>query len=317
MSASLVVLCFAAFAIAAAAVSGLVGAMMVVLDRLAARLSARNRARFWLSIAALPTVVAALAIGTSFLPAVGIGHDHCLAHGPHHPHLCPHHIGGAPGIVLVLIALLLGVRLLQATAALIRGLWLSSDTSSTLWQASDRYADALVFPSDEPQAFVLGALRPRVHVSRGLLALGDKIADPVLAHERVHAARHDLLWRALFPVLAIGHVPSTAQALRSRLCAAQEMAADSEAADALGDGRFEMAEALLVLARVARPVSRGISFTDGNIQSRVHALLERPSVHSAWPARALAVGAGLVPIAVAVLSAPIHHVLETVLGALS
>src|SRR5690606_4932593 len=104
---------------------------------------------------------------------------------------------------------------------------LSRDTSCALAQASDSRDDVLVFPSDEPQAFVLGALRPRVYVSRGLLSLGRNVLEPVLAHERVHARRRDLLWRALCPMLGVGHWPSVASALRARLATAQEMAADA------------------------------------------------------------------------------------------
>jgi Zn-dependent protease with chaperone function len=317
VSVSLVILCLAAFAMVAVLVSGVVGAALPWIDRFAAKLSPRHRARLWLGLAALPSVVAALAVGASFLPAMGIGHDHCLAHGPHHPHLCPHHLGAAPGIVLVFIALVLSARLVHVLASLGRNIQLSRDTSSSLAEASDVYSGAFVFPSDEPQAFVLGTFWPRVHVSAGLLALGRDIVEPVLAHERVHARRRDLLWRTIFPVIAVGHLPTTTESLRLRLCAAQEMAADAEAADTLHGGPLKIAEALLVLARASRVPAPGISFTGGDLKSRVHALLEGRSRFAAWPARALLLSALVLPALLGASHDLIHHGLETLLGALS
>jgi hypothetical protein len=323
VSASLLILCLAAFALVAVLVSGLVGATLPFLDRWSLRLAPRQRVRLWLGLAALPSVVAILAVLVSFLPALGIGHDHCLAHGPHHPHLCPHHVGGAPGVVLVFVVALLALRLVHVTVELVRGLRASGGTSRALAQVSDSHDGVVVFPSDQPQAFVLGVLRPRVHMSRGLLALGRDVVEPVLAHERVHARRRDLLWRALCPVFAAGHVPSVAASLQSRIAAAQEMAADLEAADSMPHGRIKLAEALVRLARLARPASTpslGISFAHGNLEARVHALLDDRRGHPAWPAwpaRALLLAGLFVPVAVAAAHDLIHHGLETLLGALS
>lgn len=314
---TLVVLCLAAFAMVAVVVSGFVEVARPFVDRVAAKLSPRHRARFWIGLAAVPSLIGLLAVGASFLPAMGIGHDHCLAHDPHHPHLCPHHLGGAPGIVLVFIALLFSLRAVHLLIAFGRGVRLSRKTSGTLAQASDLYADALVFHSEEPQAFVLGTLRPRVHVSRGLLALGPDIVEPVLAHERVHARRRDLLWRALFPVIAVGHLPSTTESLRVRLFAAQEMAADAEAAETLSEGRFKIAEALILLARISRAPSPGVSFTHGDLKTRVHALLEGHHRLSPWPTRVLLLSALALSTALGASYDLIHHGLETLLGALS
>lgn len=317
MSMSLIVLCLAAFAMVAVLVSGIVELTLPYLDRFAAQLSPRHRARLWLGLAGLPSLLAMLAVGASFLPAMGIGHDHCLAHAPHHPHLCPHHLGDAPGVALVFIALLLAVRLVQVLAELGRGLLSSRETSHNLAQASELHADALVFPSAEPQAFVLGALRPRVHVSRGLLALGRDLAEAVLAHERVHARRRDLLWRALCPVIAVAHLPSTMASLRARLSTAQELAADAEAAQTLPDGQYKIAEALVLLARISRAPSPGISFVQGDLETRVRTLLAGRRGFPAWPARALLLTVLVLAAALAAAHDLIHHGLETLLGALS
>lgn len=317
MSVSLVILCLAAFAIMAMLVSGLVGAALPLLDRLALSIAPRHRVRLWLGLSALPSAVGILAVTVSFLPVLGIGQDHCLVHGPHHPHLCPHHVGSAPGIVLVVVAGLITIRMAQVLGELARWLRLSRDTSRSLAQASDPCNDVLVFPADEPQAFVLGAFRPRVHVSRGLLSLGREVVEPVLAHERVHARRRDLLWRALCPMLAVGHLPPVTSSLRTLLATAQEMAADAEAADALPEGRLKVAQALVLLARLARTPSLGISFTHGNLKARVHALLEGHRTHPVWPARLLLVFGLLIPVAIGASHDLVHHSLETLLGALS
>lgn len=317
MSTSLVVLCLAAFVIVAVLVSSIVAATLPAIDRLAAKLSARHRARLWLGLAALPSFVALVAVGASLLPAAGIGHDHCIAHAPHHPHLCPHHLCVAPGIVLVGLAAFGTARLVHALVTLVRVARLSRDASSSLAQASEVHADALVFPSDAPQAFVLGMLRPRVHLSVGLLALGRDIVEPVLAHERIHAQRRDLLWRATYPVIAAAHLPTAAASLRLRLCAAQELAADAEGADSLSAGPLRMAEALVALARAPRVPVSGMAFTGGDLESRVRALLEGRRHFPVWPARAIVLGALALPAMLGAAHDSVHHALETLLGALS
>lgn len=313
---SLLVLCAAAFTMVALLVSGLARAALPSLDRLAPALSPRHRARLWIGLAALPSILGLLAVGAAFLPALGVGLDHCPAHGPHHPHLCPHHLGRAPGLALVAVALLAGLRAAHALASCFRGVRLSHDTSAALAQASDAWADALVFPGEAPQAFVLGLLRPRVHLSRGLLDLGPDVVEPVLAHERIHARRRDLAWRALFPLVAVAHLPGSAAALRRRLAAAQELAADAEAAETLGGGRLQLAEALVRLARLSRAPSPGLSFTDGDVEGRVRALLAGPRRYARWPTRALLLSAPLLPLALYASHDLIHHALETLLGAL-
>lgn len=314
---SLLVLSLGAFAIVALLVSGLVSAMLPLLDRVADTIAPHYRVRVWSVLSFLPTAVGSMAVLASFLPALGIGHDHCLVHSPHHPHLCPHHIGGGPGIVLVFLAAVVSLRAMYLVAEFVRTLRLSGKTSDSLAQASDPYQGAFVFGSEQPQAFVLRVLRPRVHVSRGLLSLGASIVEPVLAHERVHARRRDLLWRALCPLLCLGHLPSVAAGLRSRLTAAQELAADAEAAESAPGGRLALAEALVRLARLAPVVSPGISITHGNLERRVHALLDERRSYPRWPPRALFGVGVLVPTALALSHDLVHHALETALGALS
>lgn len=317
MSLDLLVLCLAAVALVAAATSILVGLALPGLDRLAARVPPRHRAWLWLGAAALPAAVGLLAVVVALLPALGLGHDHCLAHGPHHPHLCPHHAGAGPGLALVVVAGLLAARAVFVSARLLRDLRAGRAAASALLEAADDRAGLLVFPAEHPQAFVLGALRPRVHVSRGLLELGAELSEAVLAHERVHARRRDPLWRAIYPAIAVGHVPRLAAALGARFAAAQESAADAEAAASLPGGTVRVAEALVALARLGPRPTPGISIMHGDLRGRVHALLEGRPARAAWPARAAAAAALGLGLASVLAHDHVHHCLETVLGALS
>jgi hypothetical protein len=74
---------------------------------------------------------------------------------------------------------------------------------------------------------------------------------------------------------------------------------------------------LLVLAKLARTPSPGISFIHGDLQARVRSLLKGRSTHPAWPARLVVAVLVLVPVLVGAAHELIHHVLETLLGALS
>ncbi len=317
VSLSLAVLCLAAFGAVAVPVSALVAAALPAFDRLAVQIAPRHRVRLWLALSLLPCAIALLAITAALLPAVGIGHDHCLAHDPHHPHLCPEHVGSAPGMALFFVAGLVAARAIYELTELVRGLRSSRATAGCILQASDRHEDVRIFPSSEPRAFVLGILRPRVHLSRGLLSLGREVVEPVLAHERVHARHRDLLWRALCPMLGIGHVPSVTSALGARLATAQEMAADAEAAESLPEGRLRIAEALVLLATLSRRASSELAFTHGDLEARVHALLKGRTDHASWPPRLLVLGGLLMPVIVAGSHAHVHHGLEMLLGILS
>ena len=317
MMLNLIVLCLAAFAIVATTVSVMVWLALPWFNRIAARIDPRSSVHMWLGLAVLPAAIAIVAVVVSFLPILGIGHDHCLVHGNHHPHLCIHHVTHAPGILLVFVAALLALRAMYLLARLFRDLYISLRTSAELAEVCDHYPGALVFPAMEPQAFVIGALRPRVYLSRGLLALGREVVEPVLAHEQVHTRKHDLLWRLLCPLVAIGHVPGVASALSVRLATHQEMAADAEAATTLANGRLRIAEALIKLAQLYRAPFPGISFVQGNIQARVHALLEEHKTTSVWPAHILLVCALAVTVTLGFSHDLVHHALETVLGTLS
>lgn len=317
MTVDLLVLCLAAFTLAAALLSALLGLALPLLDELASRVTPRNRVRLWLGVAALPSVVGALAVQVSLLPAIGIGHDHCLDHGLHHPHLCPHHLQTGPGVLLSALSVLTALRLARAGVQAARTVHLSHATSRALDSACEPSQGAFVFPSTEPRAFVLGVLHPRIYLSEALLSLGDSIVEPVRAHERVHAARRDLLWRLVLPLIAIGHLPGLTKRISSRLSFAQETAADFEAAETIAGGRLAVAEALVQLAPRVRAPSPELSFTHGDLERRVRALLEEERPHCTRLGHALVLVGLAVPVFVGLAHDAIHHGLETLLGTLS
>lgn len=321
----LLVLCLAAFALVASMTSLGIELILPRLQDLAARLAPRPRVRLWIGVILLPLTVGLLSVVVSFLPLLGVGTDHCLAHGPHHPHLCYRHMTGTPGVLLHLVAVVCLVRLAHATYVTVSTLYLGASTADAMRQASERAADIHVFPSAERRAFVAGHFRPRIYVSRGLFSLGSEFVEPVVAHERAHALGLDVLWRALCPLIGCGHLPWLMAHLRHQLAAAQELAADAEAAAGLEDGHLRVARALLLLSRerLHQRVDRAIApaaeigFAEGDLKARVRALLERDRAPSVWAARGLWFGVLILPAALLGFHGAVHHALETILGTLS
>ncbi|MCA9719976.1 MAG: M48 family metalloprotease [Myxococcales bacterium] len=319
MNASLIILCLASLGMIGVTASLVTRLALPHLDRVVDRLAARHRARVWLSLAVLPAALGLLALLAALLPAFGLGVDHCLGHsvGSHHPHLCPHHSAVMPGLLVVLVATAVVVRVGLALVELIRNALLTRATARLLEEGSERRGDRRVFESAEPQAFVLGLVSPKLYLSRGLLALDDDVVAPAVAHERAHVRARDGLWRALLPVLSMLHLPGVAAELRARLVGAQELAADDEAARELGDP-VRVAASLLALARLSAPrTSPGLSFMHGDLETRVRALLDPRARSTASPTPALALAFGALVVTIGALHDPVHHALETILGVLS
>jgi Zn-dependent protease with chaperone function len=174
-----------------------------------------------------------------------------------------------------------------------------------------------VLPLRAPQAFVLGVLRPTLYVTRGLLSADHrKHLDAVLAHERAHLRRADPLRMLLANAGLALHLPGIAGALRRRLLQAQEMAADSEAAEAIGS-RERVAQALVEIARAQRTLpSFALAFGACNVEARVQRLLdERPRLD--MPAGStLLLGIACALFAIAAQADAVHHAVEHLLGAL-
>lgn len=317
MITSFIILCSAAIGLVALLTSALTQVGLSGIDRIASALSPRQRARLWLGVGIAPLAVGLASVVVSLLPVVGLGLDHCPSHGSHHPHLCANHPGPAPGAALLSVAALLALGLAVALSRFIRAVVASERTSRLLAASSDALGDAHVFASNQPQAFVLGSLHPRLHISSALVALGPRITEPVLAHERVHASKHDLLWRAVCPVLGVGHLPNVLTSIRVRLAEAQEMAADAEAAATLPDGRLKMAEALLAMSRTHPAPATASAFAHGDVAARVRALIGPQQFQTRRAATLVSLGTVAALVILVLARQGVHHALETLLGYLS
>lgn len=140
-----------------------------------------------------------------------------------------------------------------------------------------------VLPVEEPQAFVLGLLRPRIYLSRGLIRRTDeRDLEAVIAHETSHVRRRDPLRRWIASFGLAFHVPWIARDLERLLDDANELSADADAARALGDGR-RVAEALVRLARLRMDGPElAVGVSGHNLDSRVRDLLS-PRPRYEWP----------------------------------
>jgi Zn-dependent protease with chaperone function len=274
--------------------------------------------RLWL-LAAAPGFVPALALALLLLPGL-LGADHCPAHREH-AHLCLRHLaaahGGlasglvaASGAALALGLLAGGVRLARARRAI-----------ATLRRGArpGPSADVERLATDAPFSLTLGALRPRIVISEGLLrALAPAPLAVVLEHERAHARRLDALRALSARALSWAHLPAVRRELLAALSLASERACDEAAAAGVGD-RLLVAETILAVARLARgavpagPAGLATSFAEGGAPARIEGLLAEPPAPPAG--RAGWWGAALVGAALAAAE-PLHHATEHLLGAL-
>ena len=245
--------------------------------------------------------------------------DHCMEHGDHHFHLCLVH--GPTGIDFSRIGMVLGVlsapfiiRLAFAAARLHRGHRLLSAFRRTARPTAASYEEIV---SEAPFAVTAGLWRPQVYVTTGLLQLLDSTSRrAVLAHEAAHVRRRDPLMKLLAELCSAFHLPGTRAALVADHSLYCELACDEAAAVSLGD-RTAVADALVKLGRLVSDCTPTDTpaiahFGEGRISTRVHALLNAPKPRPRLPSTGVTVMASL--ILAVLLSAPLHHATETVLG---
>jgi len=168
---------------------------------------------------------------------------------------------------------------------------------------------AFVIDEPFPTVAVVGALRPTLFVSERVLAeCSAEEINAMVAHERAHVAAYDNLKRLL--LRGCPRLPFAA-ALESAWSAAAEEAADAAAAAGHPDRRFDLANALIRLARLAPEpnLPAGISafYPGGGIETRVRLLLN-PDQPARRSYRWLLAAAGAATIAAAfIASAPAIH----------
>ena len=195
--------------------SALVGAALIAGRRRLARLEPSAQSRIALAAAVAPAFLGAVFVG-------GASYDRVLS-GP--ADFCLRlHDSAAPSLILLLsVAILVGRVLtygIQTIVVILRAVRLSLVLSGASYKA---FMGCLVLPVEEPQAYVLGVLKPRVYVSQGLLEQTneDDLAS-VLAHERAHAARRDPLRRLIASAGLVLHLPGIAHLLNQLLTRTQD-----------------------------------------------------------------------------------------------
>jgi len=182
-----------------------------------------------------------------------------------------------PSISLLLLFSLFFSRVAILGFRFATDIWRAANANRAFQGASaGAFAGCRVLPVEEPQAFVLGMLKPRVYLSRGLLAtLPPDDLRLVLAHEKAHARRRDPLRRFVAAVGLLFHLPGIAATLDRRLARSQEMTADAEAVPK-AEERPRLAEALVRFARlrVSPATIARMEFLSGDLEARVQELLD-------------------------------------------
>jgi hypothetical protein len=266
-----------------------------------------------------PGLGVALCLAPGALGALGLGEDHCPHHGGH-AHLCVHHPALAQGRAA---AAVLGTAALASGLALLRGAGQLAGARRAMARLERESpgrlpGDVRLLASAAPVSLTLGALRPRVLVSEGLVeALPPAGLACVLAHEREHPAPRDALGALLAREWSWVRPPRLRRALLDALRLASERACDEAAALRVGD-RLLVAETILAVERLARrrPTAPqqvfACAFGESDVAPRVEALLAEPMPA---PGRRWAPAAALVALGLAGAE-PLHHATEHLLRAL-
>ena len=298
----------AALSIVAAFVSVTVGAALALGTRRLGGLAPTARARVLLAAAVAPAL-AALTCAAALLADTQLFGCHA--------HHCLERRAGAqvPPLILALTMAALvrvGAALLQAA----RNVRRSAVLCRRLETAGEQQ-DPTVLPLAEPQAFVVGLLRPRVYVSRGLVGTHSEAdIEVVVAHEQAHVRRRDPLRRLLASVALGFHVPGIAGWIERQIVRSQEMAADADAACAVHDAQ-RVAEALVRMARLRVHRAAQVAWLGDHLEARVQALLggtpgsDRPGSSALVVAAAVALALGIAA------AEPIHRAAETLLHLLA
>lgn len=206
---------------------------------------------------------------------------------------------------------------LSLTAHFAIGLWRGVRMGRQFAALSSRQPGYRLLDAIEPAVFTLGWWRPRVYVSRGLLAnCSNEELAVILAHEQAHRRRRDNLRLLLGRVCTLVLPSVWRRPVVHDLHLLCEQSCDFAAAKRYGS--LSVAQTLVQVGRVLRrsmaPL-QGISFDGSDLQHRVHALLREDSrrLLTRWQIAILAVAACL---AVLLAVEPLHHGAEWMIGLL-
>jgi len=306
---------------------GLASLAVRPLARVTAAWSPESRHRAWLVFALAPLMLSLAGLVATFLPSL-LGllwahYDHCLEHPGTHVHLCLVHLPTQVGntgswLVIVVASFLFSIRAGKASVGLNRASGLRRR-----FVAHGRHEPALaawVLRTEQPFCVSVGVFRPTILISDGLIGgVTSEQLRAVLAHEQAHVARRDTLFRLFARAATICLWPAAREQVLRAVELAAEQSCDEAAASLIGD-RLVMAEVILKVERLLGPVPQrlaplAVSFGGTAVELRVSALLEsrRRETASISPVFVLV----LLVLALLAVSEPLHHLTETLLGALT
>jgi len=293
-------------------------ATAIVVAAVATRLTNRQQAgvpALWLGLRLLPAVTSLAFVAAIFLPSYWKYEPRDFVEG------------FDPTLAALAIA-----GLAVCGASTVRGLlaWRRASRRARAWLRASRPLDlphtsmpAYQIDADAPMMALVGVLRPRLFITRGVLAaLTDEELRASVAHEIGHWRAADnlkrLAMRAAPDVLA---AVGMARAIERRWASAAEHVADGRACDTAdarerARARCALASALVKVARLSpavTPLAEPIStlVDGGDLASRVRSLLDdgtpavaRPRVRGRW------IGVGVAVAALAFGYAPLLRVVH-------
>jgi len=249
----------------------------------------------WFALRVLPGAAAALFVAAIFLPSYWLFE--------------PRDAGEAFNVTLLALA---GLAVGALVAAGLRGVaaWHRAALRTRTWMRTARplalpgtQVPAFELDADAPLLALAGIVRPRLLVTRGLLAaLTPEELAACVAHELAHSRSHDNLKRLAMRLMPdVLPFTTAAGVLERRWASSAEHRADRHASAGDAQARWALASALLKVARLTplTPITEPISALVGgaDLASRVSRLLdERPRARRATGA-AIWIAAGAAALA--------------------
>jgi len=270
--------------------------------RYLARRTPSRSSRFWFALRMFPAAAAILFVGVIFIPSylqfeprdVGEGFDVALT------------AAAAAAALAFVIAAARGAAAWRRASRRTRT-WMRSARPLTL---AGTTMTAFEIDADAPVLALVGVLRPRLLITRGLIrALTAEELSAAVAHEMGHARAWDNVKR-LAMCAAPDILPRSAvvEALERQWAASAERCADDAASGRDAGARCALASALVKVARLmppAPPLTEPVStlISGGDIDGRVRRLLDdRLSATSSRVARTAGWAGGLAALAALVVA---------------
>ena len=171
-----------------------------------------------------------------------------------------------------------------------------------------------VIPTDEPQAFVIGILKPEIYLSKGLIENSSCNAlKAAIAHEKAHLRQNAPRRRLIALITFLFHLPQVAEILSRRLTLAQELSADEEAAQAIGD-RTALAEIIVNFARRRKTdFVSAFEFGGSDVEARVLNLLNTRRETKQLTIVLLAIAASVLFLLMILAAHQLHLIFESIL----